>query len=536
MSPAALRLTLVGVAGTSRDILLSVYALQAVVRADPNLSRSVDVETLHYWYVLPVDLDDRAAAIAGDVIASQPDVVGLSTYTWNFDVVARVAARIKEQAPDLPIIFGGPELAAGDVRGGRYDALPVDVVVVGEGETPLLKLLAGFRERAGQVPTGVPRTAWRTGDRFAWRELDDPSVDLVPDLADLPSPYLMGLVPDRLLTGGAAQVSIETQRGCNFRCAYCLYHANFASLRYRDPETVLEEIEHVSRHGVRHFRITDANFLSRKAHASHILEGLIHRGVRMSFFLEVIPSYLDADLADLLRRYREADEGNVVLAGIGLQTTNPTSLQAIRRRIPLSHFSRAYALLDAAGATVKTDVIVGLPHESRETFMATLDFVAEHMRTGHTYLSMAVLRILPGTELETIAGDAGLVVEPDSDHFVYETPTLPRALMVDCLRMSAMAVRVFHTLEDPDRIALRDAYFAVHDRTGVPHAKLLEKLSRDALEFLRGSGADYARDDFPRAEHFWSFEVHDLIPDCIVLESLGRVRKDRGQGADGTRP
>ena len=52
----------------------------------------------------------------------------------------------------------------------------------------------------------------------------------------MPSPYLTGEISTELLQRKNVQVNIETQRGCNLRCSYCLYHADFPKIRYRDVQ------------------------------------------------------------------------------------------------------------------------------------------------------------------------------------------------------------------------------------------------------------------------------------------------------------
>ena len=51
--------------------------------------------------------------IVGDILAAEPDVVGLSCYVWNVQTLMAVAAAIKARRPAAKIVLGGP--------GGRSD-------------------------------------------------------------------------------------------------------------------------------------------------------------------------------------------------------------------------------------------------------------------------------------------------------------------------------------------------------------------------------------------------------------------------------
>jgi radical SAM superfamily enzyme YgiQ (UPF0313 family) len=322
------------------------------------------------------------------------------------------------------------------------------------------------------------------------------------------------------------RANIETQRGCNFRCAYCLYHAHYPTIRYRNVATVLDELQWIYDRRIEHCRITDANFLSSPRHAAAILRGMIDRRLEMSVFFEAIPSFVDETSAALIGEYRALSPKNEVLVGIGLQSINTKSLRAIRRRLPIRHFDSAYARLLDANAVVKTDIILGLPHESLETYIELLEYVAEKVRYGANSVALSVLRILPGTELETIAQREGLIQDTrDSEHFVYATPTLPRKDMLTALRLSTAAFRVLHAPDMKVR-SVRERYFEVKNRLTGSHARMLFHFVRFFFTTLEKSGADYVKEDFPNAEHYWYFDVHRDVPDGVVLSELDRIERE----------
>jgi len=521
-----LKVQLVGIAGTSRDVLLSIFALKSFVLGDRDLAGSVSIETSHHKSFHPSKLDEACVDIMTDVTRFSPDVVGFSTYTWNYDAVIHIAAHIKKVNPEIKIILGGPEIAASDVIKGKFDDLPIDYIICGEGEMPFLRFLRCLVSGDEGGLGGISRMARREDGRFVHKDIGNSSIDMLPDLSEMPSAYLTGTVPASLLELGF-QANIETQRGCNFRCAYCLYHSNFPSIRYRNVADVVEELDYVYQHGCRSFRITDANFLSNRGFAAEILSELIRRNIKMSFFFEVIPSFVDQRIADLMRQYLELAPGNQILVGIGLQTINVDSLKAIRRKLPLDHFTRAFTLLANAGVVVKTDIILGLPYETRATYLDLLEYTAEKMRNGYNYLSLALLRVLPGSELASIADAAGLVTDADdTEHFVYETPTMPRRDLVDCLRMSGVSIRLFHTLDNKGHMVLRDKYFEVKDKRNVSHAAMIRHFVGFFGELLAGTDSDFIKEDFPRAEYYWYFDMHKEISNDVLIQELDRLVRE----------
>jgi radical SAM superfamily enzyme YgiQ (UPF0313 family) len=522
-NPDSLRVQLIGIAGTSRDILLSIFTLKSFILSDKVLSQSINLEASHYKYILPSNLEESCQNIIADIAQFNPDIIGFSTYTWNYDAVMRIADLAKKANPYVKVLLGGPEIAASDVIRGKFNNLPVDYIVCGEGEMPFHRLLHCLSQGDEENLSDISRLAYRVNGEFSYKNLDDPETEMLPNLSEISSPYLSGVVPAFLLSSGF-QANIETQRGCNFRCAYCLYHANFPSIRYRNLDDVVEEIEFVYRRGVKDFRITDANFLSKKDYAAKILSELIKRDIKMSFFFEAIPSFVDERIASLMKEYCNLSPDNQILIGMGLQTINTESLRAIRRKLPLEHFTRAFDLCFNAGVVIKTDIILGLPYETLNSYFDLMEYVADKMRNGYNYLSLAVLRVLPGSELHHIAMEAGLEADPnDSEHFVYQTPTINRHDMVECMKISGVAFKLFHTLNITSRMNVRDKYFELKDKFNVSHVRLLRHFASFFEEVLIGTNSDYVKNDFPRAEHYWYFDMQKEITDEIVTAELNRL-------------
>jgi radical SAM superfamily enzyme YgiQ (UPF0313 family) len=518
-----LRVQLIGIAGTSRDILLSIFTLKSFILSDKILAKSLTVETSHYKYILPSNLEETCQNIANDIAKFKPNIIGFSTYTWNYDAVMKIAELAKKANPLVKVVLGGPEIAASDIIRGKYNSLPVDYIICGEGEMPLSRLLHCEVRGNENSLKDISRLAYRVGEQFSHKDINDPEAGILQNLSEVPSPYLSGVVPDFLLLPGF-QANIETQRGCNFRCAYCLYHANFPSIRYRNLQDVVNEIELVYKSGVKDFRITDANFLSKKEYAAQLLGELIKRNIKMSFFFEAIPSFVDERIANLMREYCSLSPDNQILIGMGLQTINVESLRAIKRKLPIEHFTRAFDLCFNAGVVIKTDIILGLPYETKETYFDLMEYVADKMRNGYNYLSLAVLRVLPGSELHHIAISAGLESDPnDSEHFVYQTPTMNRQDLVECMKISGVAFKLFHTLNIVSRMNIRDKYFQVKVKYTVSHVRLLRHFVDFYESILAGTNSDYVKDDFPRAEHYWYFEMHKEISDDLIATELDRL-------------
>lgn len=511
------KLALVGLAGTDRDFLLSLPVLKSYLITEADLAGKIEIRLFHQTQVPPEEMEQVQADLIRAVIEAEPDLIGLSVYVWNVDQVAELIPKLKGALPRCRIVIGGPEVSVLDLEAGRRAYQGADFAIWGEGEIPLAGLLKSLVGVAGEA---VPRLSSNQSGK--WRS--GPAVDLgqglIENLAAQDSPYLNGVVTRELLSQPLMRANIETQRGCNFRCSYCLYHKNDKGIRYRHPDTVLAELELLQEAGVKQFRITDANFFSDKEFAATILQGMIDRRFRMAFFVEVIPLAIDQRLAELLARYQALPGENPVTVGIGLQSTNRESLKAVRRLTPNRHFEKAYRLLLAAGVRIKTDLILGLPFETRESYLEMLEFVLETTRSGLNTLALSQLRILPGTDLERVAAEHGLVVDPQStDHFVLSTPYLDQVRMTECQRYNAVVARVFNSPGN-----LKELYFETKERLGWNHRKMLKMLVDIFRDHLGGKGSEFLAERFSEPERYQKL-VHEEVPDEVLTRGLAGLSK-----------
>ena len=106
------------------------------------------------------------------------------------------------------------------------------------------------------------------------------------------------------------------------------------------------------------------------------------------------PDCLPDEVIDLLSRLNRIKP---VWVELGLQTIHEETARYIRRGYPLPVYEDAVARLRAAGITVITHVILGLPGESREMMLETIDYLSgEHRPDG---VKLQLLHVLEGTDL-----------------------------------------------------------------------------------------------------------------------------------------
>ena len=105
------------------------------------------------------------------------------------------------------------------------------------------------------------------------------------------------------------------------------------------------------------------------------------------------PDCLPDDVIELLS---ELNKIKPVFIELGLQTIHPQTAEYIRRGYALPIFDKAVNTLTKNGIEVVVHVILGLPGETREMMLQTVDYVG---RSGAKGIKLQLLHVLDGTDL-----------------------------------------------------------------------------------------------------------------------------------------
>jgi B12 binding protein/uncharacterized protein DUF4080/radical SAM family protein len=284
-------------------------------------------------------IGQRPADIVEQVLALGPRVVGLSVYIWNVEETTRIAAMLKQVAPEVIIILGGPEVSH-ETADQRICAL-ADYVITGWGEIALPRLA----------------TALLRGER--------PSVKVIagaqPPLAQIALPYAEYSEEDV----AKRFIYVEASRGCPFKCEFCLSALDKTAWPF-DLDRLLAALDALHARGARHFRFVDRTFNLKASSSLRLLEFFLERMDKQMFLhFELIPDHLPEVLKQAIVRF---PPGSLHFE-VGIQTWN-TEVQALisRRQDNACAEANLRWLRDCSPALVHVDLIAGLPGEDIASF------------------------------------------------------------------------------------------------------------------------------------------------------------------------
>lgn len=99
---------------------------------------------------------------------------------------------------------------------------------------------------------------------------------------------------------------------------------------------------------------------------------------------------------EVLTLLSEINKIKPVFVELGLQTIHEKTAEYIRRGYPLSVFDNAVKALKKAGINTVVHLIIGLPNESREEMLESVEYAC---KSGADGIKLQLLHILKGTDL-----------------------------------------------------------------------------------------------------------------------------------------
>ncbi|MEJ5299637.1 MAG: radical SAM protein [Thermodesulforhabdaceae bacterium] len=324
------------------------------------------------------------------ILSIDPSIIAFGCYLWNIERSIFIARTLRQQGLKSLMIAGGPEIHPDNSL--LFDpSCPFDILVTGEGERALYRIISALG-----CESGFEKGSFVKADPIS--------------LLEIPSPYLMGILPP----SPEGNLLIETSRGCPYHCAYCYYHHNVSRMAEFPIERTVQEIRWARQQGLKKITFVDPSFTSRR-NLSKFLDVLseINSDRFFSFSAE-----LNAELCDdaLARMLSKAGFNHVE---VGLQSINSKALKAINRPVRIDAFVKGVKALRKYGIKVMVDLIVGLPEETPESFIQAVNFCVSEDLSDE--LSIYPLSILPGTELKKRSGELGIFYDPYPPYYVKKT-------------------------------------------------------------------------------------------------------------------
>ena len=355
------------------------YAAGAIIAScltHPEITREYAFPDIIYTRLRLADALDKL---------KDPYMVAFSCNIWNIEFNKALAKRVRERYPDCLIVFGGHSV------GSSTELLEqegmIDILTFGEGEPVFPDLLL-------HLSSGNLRDVQSIAYRIDGKVIKTPT-RCAGELSEYPSPYTTGVF-DRLMSERPStdfSTILETNRGCPYSCAFCDW-THGRKMRFFPEEKVKAEILWMAEHNVEFCYCVDSNF------------GMFPRDLELiDYIVEIKKKYgfpkvfrtnYEKNCTD--RVFQICNTLNSVGmdrgATISYQTLAPEALKNIgRKNLTLEHFSDLMRRYNDAGIATYSELILGFPGETYESFCRGICTLLEQGQ--HSSLFVYLCELLP---------------------------------------------------------------------------------------------------------------------------------------------
>ena len=398
--------------------------------------------------MLEVSINNHLIDIANQIFDARPDILGISCYIWNIELVKQLLPLVHRLLPNCKIICGGPEVSYA-TKEFMQDFPMVDFVVRGEGEKAFHDLLQALLDEKNNEEIKIAGIAKRNSDDT----IDENIAVTVSDLDEIIFPYNdndIENLKDKI-------IYYESSRGCPYSCKYCLSCAT-KGVRYRSLDKVFAELSYFIKHNVRQVKFVDRTFNADKKHYLPILEFIAKQDCRTNFHFEIVAHHIDDEIKAVLKKM---PKGRVQFE-IGIQSTNLKTLGQISRANPWEEMTNNIKSIMAYGNIhLHVDLIIGLPYEDITSFAKSFNDV---YLLQADMLQVGFLKLLKGAAMNDLIQEHDYVYMPQAPYQVISNKYMDYATMrklqifVDVLELYYNAGRFKYTIINLIKQYNQDAY------------------------------------------------------------------------------
>jgi radical SAM superfamily enzyme YgiQ (UPF0313 family) len=372
-----------------------------------------------------LDLNVPGADLAEGIARFVPSIIGLTIrnvddchlenprFLVQHDI--QLAQSIKRMS-SVPLVLGGSGFSIFPQR--ILELSGADFGVQGEGERAMASLVDALEQSRGFAR--IPGLVYRSE-----------GVIRVNENAGAPAAHVPALRPAALseyYVRESSMLSVQTQRGCAFRCCYCSYPViEGRTFRPWSAQEVGEDLDRVKATGVQYFFVVDSVFNSTADHVAAVCEEMIRRNIGIPWGCFLRPTGLTDELVALMAR------AGLKHVEFGTDSFCDSVLDAYGKGFSFGDIFEASETMRRNRVRHAHFLIVGGPGETEATMR---EGYANSQRLKKTVAFPFVgMRLFPRTPLHDRAVGEG-VVSGDFDLFppyFYLSPGIARARIYEVL-------------------------------------------------------------------------------------------------------
>lgn len=317
----------------------------------------------------------------------KPDFLVLNTSTPTIESDLGIAGDVRRET-DCKIIAYGENITA------RYRELledgGVDFAILGEPETPVVRVLEGKPESQGVAFGG-----WDGG---IWNE---------PDLDSLAFPAYDLLPTYRYPFTDEAWMFVRTGRGCPFNCIFCVEPLTSPHVRLHSVDYLIRQFKWLCDElGIKVFMFWEEVATLNRQHMLSLCDRMVEEGLsqKIKWFCTTRVDHFDDELAEAMK------EAGCRMVAFGFESGSQRVLDLNRKGITLEQSRKAVDAAKKNGLLIIGHFIIGLLGDNVESARKTSAFARE---LGINFAQFYIATPFPGSLFYKKVVEEGWLVEDD---------------------------------------------------------------------------------------------------------------------------
>lgn len=319
------------------------------------------------------------------------DIIGFSSMLIHADEITDLAKTAKEVNSKIITVLGGyyPSISHDDIVKDPVHEY-FDYLIQGEGEVSFARFIENVH--AGGDFSNVPGLIYFKNGTLIHQPCEE-LLDL--NTIQLPDRSARVLKKGFTIMNYPADVC-ETSRGCTYTCNFCSITQMYGrSFRLFKIERIIEDLKDAKQRGAKAIFFNDDNITLNVRHFEQLCHAIIAEGLNdLKYFIQgsVKGFYDNPQLPKLIRN------AGFEWVFLGIENQSDETLKFYKKDNQFSSHSISVVVkaLQKENIFVLGGIIFGMPSDTRESILATYEFVKQ------LRIDMAVLLVLtpfPGTAL-----------------------------------------------------------------------------------------------------------------------------------------
>ncbi|MFX0136403.1 MAG: B12-binding domain-containing radical SAM protein [Candidatus Hodarchaeota archaeon] len=342
-------------------------------------------------------------AIIESLRKTQPDVVGLSVMTFQYDTSVKIAKFIKSLNSNIKIALGGyhatllyKEIA--DSKDSEY----FDFIFRGESDL-------SFNETINKLEDGrdletVLGLSFKRNGKFIHnknRNIENLNQIKLPDRN-------VGLWGCSNVVGVPAGL-IESSRGCFMSCNFCNIRNMYGkTFRTYEIQRVMRDLENAKRSGIRILLFADDNITLNINRFEHLCDEIIENGYDDLIYFTQASSL---GISSSERLVEKMSKAGFKLVFLGIENASKENLKQLNKEDTVNSSVQAVKFLQNNGILISAGLIVGNPNDDYQSIKETFEFAS---KLKVDFAGNQILVPYPKTEIRDKLLKAGLLTNIDN--------------------------------------------------------------------------------------------------------------------------